>query len=172
MKLLIIRHGRAEDAEEFAKTGASDDLRPLTDEGRERMRLSAGGLHRLVDEIDVLASSPLLRGRQTADIVAAEFGAPEVTELEELRPESPPDAFVEWLQDAGAKETIALVGHEPHLSELVGWLLTGRREEVVRIKKGGAAMVELRARGRRRLGSRSGTLLWSLTSKQLRMLGG
>lgn len=172
MRLLVIRHGRAESAEEFAKTGASDDLRPLTEDGRERIRLGAAGLHRLVDDLDVLVSSPLLRGRQTAGLIAAEFGAPEVVELEELRPDAPPDAFVEWLQDAGAKETIALVGHQPNLSELVGWLLTGRREEVVKVKKGAAAMLELRTRGRRRRGPRSGTLLWSLTSKQLRMLGG
>lgn len=172
MRLLVIRHARAESVKEFAKTGAHDDLRPLTGDGRERMRLGTAGLHRLVDEIDVLATSPLVRARETADIIAAEFDAPEIMELDELRPGAPPAAFVEWLQDAGAQETIAIVGHEMHLTELVGWLLAGRTEPIVKIRKGAAVMLELRARGRRRLGPRNGTLLWSLTSRQLRMLGG
>jgi phosphohistidine phosphatase len=171
MNLLVIRHARAENAEEFAKTGASDELRPLTGDGRERMRQAAAGLHRLVDALDVLASSPLVRARETADIVAAEFEGPAITELDELRPEAPPEEFVEWLQTAGSEETIAIVGHQPQLSGLVGWLLAGRRDEVAQIKKGSALMLELNTRGRRRIGERSGVLLWSLTPKQLRMLG-
>jgi phosphohistidine phosphatase len=171
MQLLVIRHARAESVKEFAKTGVSDDLRPLTGDGQERMRLGASGLHRIVEELDVLASSPLVRARQTADIIAGEFEAPEIMELDELRPDEPPDTFAEWLQGAGEEETIAIVGHNMQLSELVGWLLTGKAEPIVGIRKGAAVMLELRARGRRHRGPRSGTLLWSLAPRQLRMLG-
>jgi phosphohistidine phosphatase len=170
MQLLVIRHARAESVKEFAKTGVSDDLRPLTGDGQERMRLGAIGLHRIVEELDVLASSPLVRARQTADIIAGEFDAPEIMELDELRPDGPPDAFAEWLEGAGEKETIAIVGHNMQLSELVGWLLTGKAEPFVRIRKGAAVMLKLRSRGRHR-GPRDGTLLWSLAPRQLRMLG-
>lgn len=171
MNLLVIRHARASSVKEFAETGADDDLRPLTEDGRERMRLGAAGLHRLVEELDVIATSPLVRARETADIIAAEFDGPEVMELEELRPSAPPEAFVDWLQDAGAQETIAIVGHEMQLRELIGWLLTGKAEPIVKVKKGSAVMLEVRARGRRRRGPGSGTLLWSLAPRQLRMLG-
>lgn len=170
MRLLVIRHARAEKVKEFARTGASDDLRPLTADGEERMRRGAAGLRRLVETVDVLATSPLVRTRQTADIVAAALDVPEVIELDELRPGATPEALGEWLQDAGAEETFAVVGHETQLRELVGWLLTGKAEQVVEIKKGAAVMLDVRARGRRRTGPRSGTLLWSLTPRQLRSL--
>jgi phosphohistidine phosphatase len=131
------------------------------------MRVVAVGLHRLVNDIDVLATSPLARTLQTAEIVAAEFGGLDVMQIEELRPGTPPADFVEWIQDAGAKETVAIVGHETQLSELVGLLLSGRPEPLVVMKKGGALLLDLddRAPG-------GGKLLWSLTPGQLRMLGG
>jgi phosphohistidine phosphatase len=172
MKLLVIRHGRAGSAEEFAKTGADDELRPLTADGVERMRLGAAGLHQLVKTIDVLATSPLVRARQTADIVAAEFGGPALVELEELRPGSALPPFAEWMQDAGAQETVAIVGHDMHLSHLVSWLMTGRERPLVQIRKGAAVMLALREHGKRRRGPRGATLLWALTPKQLRALSG
>ena len=61
MDLLVIRHAIAEDREVFAGTGKDDSLRPLTDRGRERMQEGARGLVRLVDRLDVLATSPLTR---------------------------------------------------------------------------------------------------------------
>ena len=97
---------------------------------------------------------------------------PEVMEIEELRPTMPPAAFVEWIQDAGAKETMAIVGHDPLLSELVGLLLSGRPDSIVKIKKGAAVMLELDAGGKSRRGPGDARLLWSLTPRQLRMLGG
>jgi phosphohistidine phosphatase len=171
MQLLVIRHARAESVKEFAKVNDNDDLRPLTEEGRERMERGAAGLHRLVEDIDVLASSPLVRARQTADIVASEFGAPQVTEIDVLRPGTAPEAFAAWLEGAGALETIAIVGHDTHLSELVGWFVTGTAEPIVEIKKGGVVMLELLARSGKHPAARSATLLWSLTPRQLRMLG-
>jgi len=171
MQLLVIRHARAESVKEFAKTGKDDDLRPLTADGRERMRLGAAGLHRLVDEIDLLASSPLLRARQTADILAEEFGAPDVVELDQLRPQTPPADFIEWVRDAGARETVAIVGHEAQLTGLVGWLLTGSPDPIVEIRKGAAVMLEVGAPRPGRGRPYGARLLWALTPRQLRMLG-
>src|SRR5688500_1782101 len=102
MKLLIIRHARAEDADAFAQSGKHDDLRPLTADGIARMRVGAAGLRGIVEAIDVLASSPLVRARQTADIIAEEFGGIAVTEIDALRSEAHPRELAEWLKDAGA----------------------------------------------------------------------
>jgi phosphohistidine phosphatase len=167
MQLLVIRHARAESVKEFAKTNQNDDLRPLTTDGRERMRLGAAGLHKLVDEIDVLATSPLVRARQTAEIVAAEFGGLAIVEIDALRPGSAPEAFGKWLESAGSLETIAIVGHNTHLRELVGWLITGSPDAIVQIKKGAAVMLKLSAHRP----DKTATLLWSLAPRQLRMLG-
>ncbi len=172
MELLVIRHALAGDPAEFAKTGQEDDVRPITKEGRKRMRVGAIGLHRVVAGIDVLATSPLVRARETAEIVAAEFDVPEITEVSALRPEARHSVFLTWLRGLGATGTVAVVGHRPHLNELVGWLLTGSPDPIVTIKKGAAVMLEFgeRARGRPRPGVAS--LLWSLTPAQLRRLGG
>lgn len=172
MHLLVIRHARAENAQDFAKTGAPDDLRPLTEEGRERMRAGLAGLRRMGTEIDVLATSPLVRARQTAEIVAVELDTPAIVELDQLRPDAPPHALGDWLRGAGQKETFAVVGHRPHLGELVGWLLTGRPKSIVEIKKGGAVMLEVRARGTRAPRPGKARLRWSLTPRQLRQLAG
>lgn len=172
MRLLVVRHARAVGEREFARTGAPDDLRPLTGEGAERMRLAAAGLHRLVGEMDVLATSPLARARQTADILVAEFGGPAAVEIDELRPESPAARLVEWLREAGARETVAVVGHEGHLGALVGLLLSGRPDAFVEIRKGGAVLLGLDGGAGRRRGPGDARLLWALTPRQLRTLGG
>ena len=56
MKLLVVRHGAAMDQEEFARTGESDDLRPLTAEGMAEMKAVAIGLRAEVETLDVLAT--------------------------------------------------------------------------------------------------------------------
>src|SRR6478672_122417 len=58
MKLLLIRHAIAEEREDFARTGKDDRLRPLTDEGRKKMKQGARGLRRCVPAFDLLAPSP------------------------------------------------------------------------------------------------------------------
>ena len=61
MRLLLIRHAIAEEREDFARTGKDDGLRPLTDDGRKKMKQAARGLRGLVPDIDLLATSPLTR---------------------------------------------------------------------------------------------------------------
>jgi phosphohistidine phosphatase len=163
MKLLVVRHGAAMDKEEFAETGDSDDLRPLTEEGRAEIKSVAKGLEAEVDTPDVLATSPLVRARQTAEIIADAYGlgTPEVTRS--ILPDAPFEEFEKWCSDLGEKKVIAIVGHAPHLSTLVTWLLTGRTESRIRLKKGGACLLEFEAEVRKE----AGTLNWLLTPRQL-----
>jgi phosphohistidine phosphatase len=171
MQLLVIRHALAGDSEEWIAAGQDDDLRPLTKEGRKRMRAGAAGLHRLVAGIDVLATSPLVRARQTAELVAAEFDVPEVADIDCLRPDARHSAFLSWLRAVPAAGTVAIVGHRPHLHELVSWLLTGTAEPFVEMKKGAAIMLDFGARARGRPRPGTATLLWALAPAQLRRLG-
>jgi phosphohistidine phosphatase len=167
MKLLVIRHAIAEDREEFARTGRPDALRPLTDEGRKRMRRAARGLRRVAPQIGLLAASPLTRAVQTADILAQEYRGVERVRVPELAPEEVPDALVPWLRQREAGSVVAVVGHEPHLGFLLGWLLTGRHQSFVELKKGAACMLEFDdppAAG-------NAVLLWSLPPSHLRLLG-
>ncbi len=168
MKLLVIRHAVAMDREEFAESGQSDDMRPLTRAGMKEMKRVAKGLRREVDTIDVLATSPLLRATQTADIVAREYGMDVAEPTRSLIPEAEPDAVEEFCGSLGDVDVVAVVGHEPHLTGLVTWLMSGRRDGRVELKKGGACMLEFESGVRRD----SGTLLWLATRGQLKRMAG
>lgn len=166
MKLLLIRHAIALEREDFARSGKDDGQRPLSDDGRRRMKLAARGLRELVPDIDLLATSPLTRAAQTGAILDSVYGGLKEVEIAELVPGGTPQAVLAWLKRQKA-ETVALVGHEPGLSRLAAWLLTGSEGGFLTFRKGGAALFELTAppaAGRAKL-------LWMLTPGQLRSLG-
>lgn len=166
MQLLVIRHAKAEDALDFAQTGQPEALRPLTESGRKKMQRAAAGLLSEVEFIDVLAASPLLRARQTAEIVAEVYVGRTVMELDALAPGSDPDTLLAWLRGHRDVSVVAIVGHEPDLGELIGRLLSGRHESVIALKKGAACLLNLDpdvTPGKARL-------VWSLTASQLASL--
>lgn len=176
MNLLVIRHAIAEDKQRFAATGRSDDQRPLTEEGREKMRRAADGLKQVGRRAHVLASSPLLRARETAEIIAPALRAPRIEIVEALRPDRRYEDFLKWLRgrdqpNAGEEvedddHTVAIVGHEPHLSGLVTWLMTATMDSRIELKKGAACLLELS----RPAAAGAATLRWSLTPAHLRQL--
>jgi phosphohistidine phosphatase len=167
VNLLVIRHAIAQEKEAFATTGKPDDLRPLTDEGRRKMREGAAGLRALVPELDVLAASPLVRAQETARIVADVYGIGTVETTNALRPDAANTLFVSWLAAQNRDRTVAVVGHEPHLGMLVTWLMTGIGESRVELKKGAACLLEFAERPQRG----HARLLWALAPAQLRKLG-
>ncbi len=165
MQLLLIRHALAEGSEAFARLGGTDVERPLTDNGRKRMRKAANRLRSQVEQIDLLASSPLRRAWETATIVARAFGDIPIMERADLAPDSGFEALLDWLGQSSTAKTLALVGHAPHLNELAGLLLSGAPRSVIDLRKGGVALLEFDA-----VAPGSGVLLWALTSTQLRSL--
>lgn len=167
MKLLVIRHGVAEDRDSFAASGQPDSMRPLTDEGRKRMRTAARGLHRVIPRLTLLASSRLVRAAQTAEVVSKAYGGMDVVTLEELSPERRPDELLGWLRSHQLGDTVAVIGHEPHLGFLIGWLLTGRNDSFVEMKKGGAVLLEFDDPP----SGGNAVLAWSIPPRQLRWLG-
>jgi phosphohistidine phosphatase len=166
VQILIIRHASAEERSAFAATGKSDDQRPLTDEGRRKMTEAAKGLRALVPHLDALAASPLVRAQQTAAIVAKAYGIADVETTSTLTPDAQPASFATWAQASVNRDVVAAVGHEPHLGTLVTWLLSGRTDSHVVLKKGGACLVECDGAP----GPATGRLLWLLTPATLRRM--
>src|SRR5438552_11068033 len=135
MNLLIIRHAIAEDKERFAATGRHDDQRPLTEAGRDKMRRAAEGLRTVIPRVAVLASSPLVRARETAEIVAPAVWLARVVIVDALRPDRDVDELLDGLLERIApneksddERTVAVVGDEPHLVVVVTWFLLGETE--------------------------------------------
>jgi phosphohistidine phosphatase len=165
MRLLVIRHAAAGDKKTWARSGADDSLRPLTSQGIREMRAAARGLRVLVPGVDLLASSPFTRARQTADIVAEAYGIKRIRETKTLEPERSPKAVVRWLREHKRTGTVAIVGHEPHLGRLVTWLLTADadREAFIELDKGGACLLAFA----KRLRANDAMLEWAMTREHL-----
>lgn len=164
MKLVVVRHADAGDKEEFAKTGKSDELRPLSDKGRKQMTSAVEGLRTLVPKCDLIATSPYVRAVQTAEIVSAAYGQ-HAEETATLEPGAAPDDFVHWVRERDADVAI-IAGHEPDLGELTTWLMTGASESHVEFKKGGACLLEFDGQVKRA----GGVLRWLMGPKELAAL--
>ncbi|MDE2038957.1 MAG: histidine phosphatase family protein [Elusimicrobia bacterium] len=85
MELLLMRHGPAGDSRRWLARGRADAERPLTETGRRKTRRAAEGLARLLPRLDLIASSPLLRARQTADALARLHGEATRSQWAQLR---------------------------------------------------------------------------------------
>lgn len=166
MQLLVIRHAIAMEREEYAKAGRPDSDRPLTDTGRRRMRKNARGLQRISPHPDLIATSPWLRAADTARVVAETLGVERMETLDAMLPDRHPRELAAWLNDRLELSTIAVVGHEPHLGEVVTWLLGGGDGSNVEFKKGGACLLRIDDQA----DAGSALLLWHLTPAQLRGL--
>ena len=167
MRLLVIRHAAAMDKEKFARTGRSDSERPLTKDGRKDMARVARGLRAVVPELDVLSPSPLVRARETAEVVARAYRMDVSPATRALDPDARPSAFVRWLARHSTTDTVAVVGHEPHLGMLVTWLLTGVSTSHIEMRKGGACLLDFDATPKRA----NATLEWLMTPAQLQRVG-
>jgi phosphohistidine phosphatase len=164
MKLVIVRHADAGDAEEFAKTTGKDDaLRPLTDKGIEQTKSIADGLRKLVPSCDLIVSSPYTRAQQTAEILikAYEQRATDTTAV--LEPAATPSDFVEWMSDHHNADVVMIVGHEPHLSTLATWLMAAIPGSRIELKKAGACLLAFEGD----LEKGKGMLQWLMGPKQL-----
>ena len=165
-QLLVVRHAIAGDAAEYAREHPDDAGRPLTPEGKKKMKRVAGGLRILVPEIQLLATSPLTRAVQTAEILAAAYDDLEPVVVPTLAPAQSAADVTRWLAGERRHENVAIVGHEPGLSHAVSWLLAGSERSFVEIKKGAALLLAFPDA----VEAASATLLWSLTPSQLRRL--
>lgn len=163
MQALLVRHAIAEDAAAFQ--GADRD-RPLSADGRRRFRRGAEAIAAQVPDLALVATSPLVRARQTAELIVAASARAVLHEAAALAPEGSCAEVLAWLAGGHAAPALALVGHEPNLSLLEGLLLTGRERTLAEFRKGGAALLDFPGR----IAAGGAVLVWHLTAGQLREL--
>lgn len=152
MNLLLLRHAEAEDS---AASGKDSDRR-LTEKGRRAAETVASALSRIAEVRRVL-SSPLLRARETAELVLKEFPKAPFGLTQALAPGSAVEEIVEELS-ALDEEDVLLVGHQPHLGMLLGYLVSARRDVEIPMKKAAVSCVAFKS-GRPQP---PGTLRWLL----------
>ena len=142
-----------------------DDDRPLTPEGIHKFRIAARGLREVAPHLERIVSSPLVRARQTAEILR-DAVSPDLELVIEpsLEPGGDFAATVKAIS-AFPEETIAVVGHEPHVSGFTAYLLSGSDQHAsLLFKKGAAALVTFPGR----LQAGAGTLQWLMQPGALR----
>jgi phosphohistidine phosphatase len=165
MKLYIVRHAIAVPR---GTPGIQDDERPLTEEGVRKMRQAAEGL-RILDYVpDLILSSPLVRARQTAEILLEAFGKNITLKLLSTLAPSAGKKELYGSIEASAKmrKSLMLVGHQPSLGEIAGEIAWGSPGFAIELKKGGACFIEIERFG----DPPKGSLVTLLTPSILRTL--
>lgn len=133
--LYLIRHGIAADATDYP----TDEQRPLTLEGGRKTRKVAQRLLELNLHFDLILTSPLVRARQTAQILHTVGLASHIEESTALVPGGGLKLWLVWLEawrQKGGKE-LAIVGHQPDLSNWAEIFLWGEVRNVLTLKKAG-----------------------------------
>ena len=166
--LYLVRHAiAAERGPKYPK----DDARPLTREGKARMKAVVAGWRKLKPGLDLILTSPLVRAQSTAEIVRE--GLKNDVQLERfpaLAPGHRPSevaAALARLPKAGKRKgtsVVALVGHEPDLGQLAAWLIGAK--EPIPFKKGGIARIDVAHLPPKQ----NGQLIWHATPRLLREL--
>jgi phosphohistidine phosphatase len=162
-ELYLVRHAiAAERGDEWP----DDNKRPLTERGISRFKEGIGGLRWLDVTLDEVITSPLVRAKQTADLLAGGLaGKPVVRVLDALAPGHAPSAVMTQLAKLARRTRIAIVGHEPGLGELAAHLIGAPRP--LPFRKGGVCRIDVESLTSKRAGS----LVWFVTPKMLRELG-
>ncbi len=137
MRCYFLRHGVAVDPDQWE---GDDADRPLTAEGKERMAREAKTIAELSLEFDAIITSPLLRAKQTADIVADKMKIrSRLVEDRRLGFAFDSRALKGILCERPGASAIMLVGHEPSMSRAIGEVVGGAR---IDLKKGSLACVD------------------------------
>lgn len=166
MELYLLRHGIA--SERGAPGFEDDSSRPLTPKGRRQLRKTAGTMKKLAGDFDLILSSPLVRAKQTAEIVAKKLELEKRLKFSNML--APGGSVTALLRQLGsekpAPQKVLLVGHEPDMSRLISLLVTGGPHLQVDFKKGGLCKLEtekLRA-------AHCAKLIWLLIPRQMKMM--
>jgi phosphohistidine phosphatase len=137
MRLYFLRHGLAD----RAAWEGGDFERPLTKEGEKRMAREAETMAELGLAPSAILTSPLVRARGTAEIVARRLGLMDRLVVEErLAPGFNISQLARILKSRSDAAALLLVGHEPDFSETIGRVMGGGS---VVFKKGALARVDL-----------------------------
>ena len=138
MLLYIVRHAYA--GQHGDPRYRDDSLRPLTTKGRKRFRRSVKKLSQRGFAPTLLATSPFVRCRQTADVIVDRLcPPPELVELDDLKPGSQLESLVAWSNKQGAEEMV-WVGHAPDVDDMAASLL-GSRPGAIVFPKGAVAAI-------------------------------
>jgi phosphohistidine phosphatase len=165
VELYLVRHAIAFDRD--PSRWPDDGQRPLSPQGEARFRVAAKGLKRIVRSVDAVVASPMVRAWRTAELLVEECGWPPPEPSEAMEAGRTVTRAVAALRPLAERGSVAVVGHEPNLSELAAHLLAGADQGLaLDVKKGGVVCLELDGGIR----ANSAWLRWCVSPRILRAL--
>jgi phosphohistidine phosphatase len=161
--IYLIRHGIAAEKGTYAR----DEERPLIKKGRQETKKVARKLQKLDLHFDLILTSPLVRARETAEILYKAGLGSQITESIALAPMGNFSDWLVWISDRHKSipgESLALVGHQPDLGHWAERLVWGNVKDSIDLKKSGIIGISL-PESEHILGQCS--LFWLMTPKLL-----
>jgi phosphohistidine phosphatase len=140
MIVYFLRHAEAE-----PDHGADFDRR-LTTKGLEQAAKTGKFLLRSGITPDLIITSPVVRAKQTAEIVANALGA-DLVEDAGLACGMVPESCCRLIESHSSHDAILLVGHEPDFSEAIARLLGLADAEAINIRKSSITAVDISGGG-------------------------
>lgn len=164
MELFILRHA---EAGKRLPAQARDAERSLTAEGKEELEEVARAISRLKIKPDYIVSSPLMRSRETAGIVAKALRGRDKVEIwDELKPEGSKQAFYSRLSKLKPESSVLCVGHEPYLTQAINEIMGHQGNSRIVLRKCGLARISIKAF----IPKAEGEMRWLLTPRLLKRM--
>ncbi|MEO8210384.1 MAG: phosphohistidine phosphatase SixA [bacterium] len=158
MKIFLIRHAEAIDNE--TDTVKDDEYRFITPNGRSVTREIAKTLKQELKDLDKIYTSPLIRAVQTAEIIATILKFKNEVELvNELKNESSTASLQQLINNNPSLNSLALVGHEPKISNLVK--IFSDKKDLTEFRKSSVCLIDFD------LARQEGKFIWYFDSKQI-----
>lgn len=166
MIVYILRHAEAFPSGTEGIT--CDEERFLTPKGEKQAQRAGKALLKIEAKPKKVLSSPLVRARQTAELAVTQMGDIPIEIYQPLACPADLEVVVDKLHEFAGEDEVLLVGHQPDLGQLTGWLAFGDPNLEIDLKKAGIATIEIVSWVDRP----PGRLLWVMPPGLLRLVAG
>jgi phosphohistidine phosphatase len=150
MRLFIVRHGKATDAQPCdsqcscgTEAGGDDFSRELTPRGQAQARFLASTLAKDERRVRTIVTSRYPRALQTAHAVQRPLAC-DVTTDARLEVDHDVSEALEIIQGRAEERALMLVGHNPQLGELISVLCSGLPPQELILKTGEMVVIDVR----------------------------
>jgi phosphohistidine phosphatase len=139
MDIFILRHG---DANPATKKLMSDSKRGLSDSGIKEIENVSELFAKFEIKFDYIFSSPLMRAKQSTDVISKNQKKSKIVELADLKPEGSVEEVCKKIAKQKENSTILIIGHNPFLVNLINYIINSVNSQNLTLKTGGLVKIK------------------------------
>lgn len=142
MKIVLVRHAKAQDRIKALLKRITDEDRPLTTKGISKFTELVSKNKKTFLDADLFVTSEYVRSKETLDIIlkVTGRGTAEKMILKSITPDDPPEVLLNWIKLRKEKK-IVVVSHEPFITNFLKIAFKGKWAEQ-KIRKGCIICIE------------------------------